>query len=130
MPPLHVGMLALDDGLSLHISALVSPQRGRESVAQGGAGFAEPWVGEERRRAREAGERQYRAGAVSAARFAGLLSFSGNPRVSQKALHPGPHSTAASRAEMSKLQGKVFNLPGSDFDGETGRLKTCPTDSC
>src|SRR5271155_5318837 len=35
---------------------------GGESVAQGGAGFAKPWVPREKRRAREAGERQFAAG--------------------------------------------------------------------
>src|SRR5271170_5754815 len=41
---------------------LVSQRSWRESVAQGGAGFAKPWVPREKRRAREAGERQFAAG--------------------------------------------------------------------
>jgi len=74
-------------------------ESGRESVAQGEAGFAEPWVHGERRRAREAGERQISSYSVSVARFAGLLSLAVFPGFRKKRSTLGHTLPPASRAE-------------------------------
>ena len=58
----------------LYTPAFLAARSGRQSAAQGGAGFAEPWVRRKRTRARQAGEKQFGACAASVARFAGLLS--------------------------------------------------------
>jgi hypothetical protein len=71
---------------------------------QGGAGFAEPWVRQERTRAREAGEGQFRACPVSVARFAGWISLAGFQGFRKKRSTLG-HTLPLRGLKIYKLQG-------------------------
>ncbi len=71
-----------------------SPQSGRESVAQGGAFFAEPWVRREKTEPAKGATDARATATLPFARFAGSFFPHRVPRVPQNTLHPGPHSPA------------------------------------
>ena len=95
------GMLPLRIALPNPLARLSARRAGERAWPRVEAGFAEPWVRQEKTRAREAGESRFRVGvgSVSVARFAGLLLQSVFPGFRKKRSTLGHTLPPAKRAE-------------------------------